>query len=49
MKAYEDIQLVIRTSEQIRSRVDEFYHDSFVFAKELAAKIDVEVKKATYQ
>ena len=30
--------------------MDEFHHDCFVFAKELAAKLEIEVKKPrTYQ
>ncbi len=45
MKAYEGIHLVIATLEKIQDKVDEFHHDYFVYAKELAIKIDIEVKK----
>ena len=45
VKAYEEIHLVITTLEKMRNKVDEFHHDCFVYAKELAIKVDVEVKK----
>ena len=45
MKAYEEIHLVIATLEKIWNEVDKFHHDCFVYAKELANRIDVEVKK----
>jgi predicted sulfurtransferase len=46
LRAYEEIGLVIRTLEQIRTKVNEFHHDCFVFAKELALKVDVDIKRA---
>ena len=45
MKAHEEIHLVIATLEKIRNEVDKFHHDCFVYANELANRIDVEVKK----
>ena len=48
MKAYEEIHLVITTLEKIRNKVDEFHHECFVYAKDLAIKIEVDVKKATH-
>ena len=45
MKAYEEIHLVITTLEKIRNKVDEFHHECFVYAKDLAIKIEVDVKK----
>ena len=45
MKAYEEIHFVIAALETIRDKVDEFHHDCFVYAKELAIKMDIEVKK----
>ena len=45
MKAYEEVYLVVRTLDNLRSKVDEFHHDCFMTATELADKIDVEVKK----
>lgn len=45
LRAYQEIALVIRTLELIRTKVDEYHHDCFVFAKELAVKVDVEIRK----
>ena len=45
VKAYEEIHLVIATLEKIRNKVDEFHHECFVYAKVLAIKIEVDVKK----
>ena len=42
MKAYD---LVIVAFETIQDEVREFHHDCFVYAKELAIKMDIEVKK----
>lgn len=42
VRAYEDIQLVIHTLEQTRTKVEAFHHE---FCSELADKLDVEVKK----
>ena len=36
--------MVIATLEKIRNEVDKFHHDCFGYAKELANRIDVEVK-----
>lgn len=45
VKAYDEIHLVITTLEKMRNKVDEFHHDCFAYAKELAIKIDVDIKK----
>ena len=45
VKAYDEIHLVITTLEKMRNKVEEFNHDCFLYAKELAIKIDVEIKK----
>lgn len=45
VKAYEEVKLVIRTLEHVRTKMDEFHCDCFVCASDLAEKIDVEVKK----
>ena len=45
VKAYEEVNLVIRTLQHIRTNLDGFHHDCFAYASDLAMKIDVDVKK----
>ena len=44
-EAYEEIGLVIRTLEQIRKKVNEFHHNCFIFTRDLAVKVDVDMTK----
>ena len=45
VKAYEEVNLVIRTLQHVRTNLDGFHQDCFAYASDLATKIDVEVKK----
>ena len=46
-EAYEDVQCVIRTLEQVRSNVDSFYNDWFEQAVILAGELDIVVNIQT--
>ena len=45
VNAYEDIQLVIRSLQHTRDRIEENHHRWFEYSSHLASKVNVEVKK----
>lgn len=45
VKAYEDTQLVIKTLQYTRTKVEEFHHDCFEFCSGLANKLNVNITK----
>ena len=45
VKAYEDVQLVIRSLQHTRDKIVESHHEWFEHCSQLARKVNVEVKK----
>lgn len=45
VRAYEEIQLVIRTLQHTRNRVEEFHRECYIFCSSIASKLKLEAQK----